>query len=531
MNTFVVLFCGELAPFALEPFAGGDSAFIRSLRAASSFAGNGSVLVCAARSRNSGYPAADPARLEALIAESGVSAGVHVEERWTTELFYSVLDREAGNADHAALFFGDCPCIDLALSRTLMDRHLTYAAEYTFADGYPAGLSPDILARGILPVLVRLSAGETGAVTRTTVFDTIKKDINSFDIETDIAPVDVRHLRMTLACDTRQNFLVSEAFHDISAETYAAMVETRAGKLRTVPAFYGIQTSGGCPFACNFCPYPEASLSRGTAVTERTDFMNREDFSRIVDKIAEYSRTAVVSLSLWGEPARHPDVAGLVADVLKHDGLSVLIETTGIGWTTETLDTIAAAAAEAGPRMTSLPAITWIVALDAAEAGQYGTLRGIQDTDRANTLFVEALSCIDSLAVRFPDDVWPQFVRMNENEEQLEQFYRYWKEKLSRVIVQKHDSFCKTKPDRRVADLSPLKRNPCWHLKRDMSILIDGTVPLCREDVYAKTSFGNAFTDDLAAIWNGYHSVYEQQTACVYEGICGACDEYYTYNF
>ena len=379
---------------------------------------------------------------------------------------------------------------------------------------------------------MRLAAGETGPVTHTVVFDTLKKDINSFDIETDIAPVDVRHVRMALFCDTWQNTLICQAFPDITADNYAGLFSERSGKLRTVPAFYGIQVAGGCPFACSFCPYPEQSRTRsGKEVSERTDVMSREQFSALAEKIAVFSKTAVVSLSLWGEPARHPQIAELVADVLKHPGLSVLIETTGIGWKEETLDRIKQAVADCGARTTHFPPIIWIVSLDAAEAGLYGALRGIRDEREANALFSGALATIDSLARRFPADVWPQFIRMNENEEELEPFYRAWKEKLSRVIVQKHDSFCGFMSDRRVADLSPLKRTPCWHLKRDMSILIDGTVPLCREAVSVPESFGNAFTDDLSLIWNGYHSVYEQHAACVYEGICGACDEYYTYNF
>jgi spiro-SPASM protein len=122
-------------------------------------------------------------------------------------------------------------------------------------------------------------------------------------------------------------------------------------------------------------------------------------------------------------------------------------------------------------------------------------------------------------------------VRMNENETELEAFYRFWKEKIGQVIIQKHDSFCRTIPDRRVADLSPLVRHPCWHLKRDMCILSDGTVPFCREDLYASRSCGNAFTDEFAAIWDANRTLYEQHVRGVHEGMCGACDEYYTYNF
>jgi len=138
---------------------------------------------------------------------------------------------------------------------------------------------------------------------------------------------------------------------------------------------------------------------------------------------------------------------------------------------------------------------------------------------------------MESLCSRFPDSVWPQMIRMKDNEEELELFYRSWKEKLSRVIIQKHDHFCSTIQDRRVADLSPLVRRPCWHLGRDMSILIDGTVPLCREDLYAARSLGNALTDELEHIWNNGAPVYEQHLCGNYEGMCGACDEFYTFNF
>jgi spiro-SPASM protein len=86
-------------------------------------------------------------------------------------------------------------------------------------------------------------------------------------------------------------------------------------------------------------------------------------------------------------------------------------------------------------------------------------------------------------------------------------------------------------PDRKVADLSPLQRFPCWHLKRDMPILIDGTVPLCREDVRAGTRWGNAFDDDLAAIWGRGLELCAAHLSSKYPGICAGCDEYYTYNF
>jgi spiro-SPASM protein len=131
----------------------------------------------------------------------------------------------------------------------------------------------------------------------------------------------------------------------------------------------------------------------------------------------------------------------------------------------------------------------------------------------------------------FGDKLYIQSVRMKDQEEYLEKFYRSWKEKGFNVIIQKHDHFCGVLPDLRVTDLSPVKRFPCWHLKRDLNILIDGTVPMCREDLKRESVFGNIFTDNLEQIWNNGNGLYAIHLSGEYPEICRECDEYYTYNF
>jgi spiro-SPASM protein len=174
--------------------------------------------------------------------------------------------------------------------------------------------------------------------------------------------------------------------------------------------------------------------------------------------------------------------------------------------------------------------VNWILSLDAAGSACYGVAHGVP-TDKGDSMLREAVSVTGQLMELFPGAVWPQMVRMNENEIELEPFYRFWKEKAGRVIVQKHDGFCGTIENRRVADLSPLVRHECWHIKRDMCILIDGTVPMCREDLYANNTAGNAISGEFAVIWQKAGAVHEQHVKCIYEGMCGACDEYYTFNF
>jgi len=525
MKSLVALFAGSLTPHAREPLPRGQSALDRALSWAVSVPDAARVLVFA-RTGDGPFPA--PA--------GGSAPEVVAAEVWTASSFFSRLERESEGFDHVLVAWADCPFLDGELTRTLLDRHLQYAAEYTFADGYPVGLAPDILARGIVPVLSRLARESETPVSRTAVFEAIKKDINSFDIETELAPTDLRQLRLTLACDLKRNALLCSRLDGITGKNYAEIVAERPDALRTLPAFYNVQVVGRCPQECSYCPYPAFSrsgtgISPGVPATERADFMLAADFAALVAKIAAFSEDAVVSLSLWGEPSLHPDAPELVRAVLMHPGLSVLIETTGLGWKDADLESIARIASAAPTRPGGQNPVNWVVSLDAVGGSCYAAARGIADPARADRDLREGVARVERLLSLFPGAVWPQTVRLNENEAELEAFWRFWKQRAGRVIVQQHDHFCGSIPDRRVADLSPLVRNPCWHLKRDMAILIDGTVPLCREDLYSVHYQGNALKENLADIWANAAARHAQHAHHEYEGLCGSCDEYYTYNF
>jgi len=528
MKSLVVLFAGELTGYAFETSFNGSSAFKDSIVRSGRFPDVARILILTRNDIVKRYP-------DAFGKDLPSGAEYLERDSWDAISFFECISKEAEGFARVFISWADCPFLDPAFTAILHEKHVKYAAEYTFADGYPYGLCPEILDRGILPVLAKLSEGKQTAVTRNIIFDTIKKDINSFDIETDIAPTDLRHLRLELACDTKRNTMLCKSLEGITAANYGDVIKTRAESLRTLPAFYAVQIVGKCPFECAYCPYPAFCLSGkgkspGLSATKRTDTMQLSDFSLLVKRIAEFSGDAVVSLSLWGECSFHPEIASFVECVLAYPGLSVLIETTGLGWQKSALVKMAEVVSAAVPRTNGQKPVNWIISLDAVGSGCYGLAHGINSAE-ADNLIREAISTTEKLQILFPGTVWPQIVRMNENEVELETFYRFWKEKYAQVIVQKHDHFCKSIIDRRVADLSPLTRNPCWHIKRDMCILLDGTVPSCKEDLYAERSYGNALADRLSDIWERTGAVYTQHTKCNYEGMCGACDEYYTYNF
>jgi spiro-SPASM protein len=436
-----------------------------------------------------------------------------VRDRWTIADFMRELARAGEGVDDVFYFFADCPFLDIEVSRRMHANHRRYFADYTFADGFPYGLTPEILTKDTIGRLQALAGEGQGAPDRETIFTLIKKDINSFDIETEISPVDMRMLRVSLCADTERNFLLLRRIVDNGgrdAKSACALLGEKPEILRTLPAFFPIQIVERCPHACAYCPYPVV----GGDILSKSGFMRVESFSALLGKIASFAGEAVIDISLWGEPALHPRIYDMVAAVLEHPSLDLVIETSGVGWEPGIFSKI-------GKTLPRSP--TWIVSLDATNEELYRMLRG--------NGFAEAHRSAEELISLFPAHTWVQAVRMKENEDDLEKFFKSWKARTENVIVQKYDSFSGLLPDRKVADLSPVRRFPCWHLKRDMAVLVDGTVPLCKEDVRVGTRLGNAFEEDLGLIWNRAQEAYRSHLSGVYPGICAACDEYYTYNF
>jgi spiro-SPASM protein len=475
-----------------------------------------------------------------------VFEGIHIERRaiWTVKDLLEALAAHSEGFDLTYFAWADCPFLDPELAKRLADRHLRYAAEYSYADGWPYGIAPELLSPGTAAILAKIfSDNDNGPVERDTLFSVIQKDINAFDIETEISSVDLRCHRLKLCADNKRNLLLLRRFIQDKVPDTAAIERIIAEKpeiLRTLPAFYPIQVYGGCPQACAFCPWPK----KGGAITERRDYMEAGLFDSLLEKITAFSGDAVIDLSLWGELSLHPQKMELIEMVLRRPELALIIETSGIGWKDDELDKCAALAKTAGGRASPSGKnkfrLSWIVSLDTADPARYREIRG--------TGFAEANDLAKKLLGLFPKDAYVQAVRTAGAEDDIEKFYRSWNEitpNTSNIIIQKYDDFCGFLPRKQASDLSPVQRQPCWHIMRDMPVLIDGTVPLCREQIVGNAqNLGNAFTEPsanaganaLEVIWERGRRFYTEQAGQMpggkkYDSLCEGCDEYYTYNF
>jgi len=491
---------------ALVSLAGGADAFTRSLERALSFG------------EAQGY---SPASLT-VIADSeaplpAVASGVtRVHPRDSSlPAFIEALEALSEGCDALFLVPGDAPFWDQALGGRLLEVHRRYVAEYTFADGFPEGLAPEVVSREILPALLELARRNPEVTERRTLFEILQKDINAFDVETELSVEDMRMLRVVLRCDTRRNRLlcdrVAGALEDpgtkSGADEISGFLLSHQHYLRTLPAFLTVQVTTAVSQEPFYLPHPFPFEGEGR-------HMSPGDFETLSRAFYQFAPDSVVHISTWGEVGCHAEVAALLDVTNRVDCPRFLVETSGVGWKSEDLERILSG---------RYPKVTWIVCIDAYSEEVYRRIRGEG--------YAEAIDFASRLLERFPNSVYLQSTRMEENEEDLESFYREWKKRTENVIIQKYDHFSGRLPDRRVVDNAPVVRLPCWHLKRDLSVLVDGSVPLCREDLGKDHSLGNALEEPLQAIWMRGESYYQLHVNGDYPALCKKCDEYYTFNF
>ncbi|MFW5688726.1 MAG: spiro-SPASM protein [Spirochaetota bacterium] len=405
----------------------------------------------------------------------------------------------------------DQPFLNAELTARLVRRHREYLAQYTFADGYPHGLAPELVARSAIAHL-RSLAGDA-PVTRAGLFPIVQKDINRLDVETELSAVDQRLLRLELAVNTRGNLLLCQRLAEdapTAIDEWPAHVEARRLAHRTRPAFVSVQIVEQEVHRLAYSPYP----TMRDDVLAPGRIMERARFESLVHEVKRFAPEAVVQVSLWGEASLHPELRALVDAVLDSPSLSLLVETSGVGWSD---------ADRAHLFAIDDPRLMVIVGLDTISPELYARIRGAG--------FEEAVRFAEEAVGALGGRAWVQAVRSELTEPELDAFFRHWREKTSNVIIQKYDHFSGRLPQRKIGDISPLRRFPCWHLQRDLYVAVDGRVPLCREDIAGEHVLGNVFTDGIESVWAAAAGHFADHVEGRYRSICEACDEYYTYTF
>jgi spiro-SPASM protein len=145
--------------------------------------------------------------------------------------------------------------------------------------------------------------------------------------------------------------------------------------------------------------------------------------------------------------------------------------------------------------------------------------------------WAHVLARLDHLIEKIPkSQIYIQTPRIQELDSEIEEYHQFAKKKGIQTIIQKYNRYIDLMPEKRVSDLTPIERNFCWHLVRDMQIQFDGQVTFCKQ---SQSSIGNLNQKSLIEIFQSQmiHSFNQYQNHLQDIPVsCANCDEWYTFN-
>lgn len=419
-------------------------------------------------------------------------------------------------AKNISLVYGDSPLLDYKVSNQLFKLHLDNFAEYTFGDDYPEGITAEFFNFDFLEKIITFQSKKPEIDSRK-IFNCTNADINQFYVEVDLPEIDISRKRLNLTASSERNLelikrIVSHCDGEFFFDKLPGIIENNPEILRIFPKYVEIELTNECNLKCSFCPIN--IISRPVA---RMDF---ELYKKIIDELSSTFDDIIVCLSLYGEPTLHKDLIPMINYNLENKIKSTILETNGVTFGKNIAD-----------ELTDIDSNRFqvIFGLDAVSEELYKRIKSGADLGTVTANIKYYLDKDERNLAR----TFLQIVKMKETLHEIDKFFGFWEPVTKNLILQKYNNFAGQLQDRKVADLTPLERIPCWHLQRDLVVFCNGDVPICKQDFQGTKILGNLKKETIKEIWARFLPIYNMDYRGDYSGfeLCSKCDEWYTYNF
>jgi radical SAM protein with 4Fe4S-binding SPASM domain len=254
-----------------------------------------------------------------------------------------------------------------------------------------------------------------------------------------------------------------------------------------------------------FSPGTHLELGRGE--------MTIETVRRILEQVSGVDDLRL-TLGGAGDPVLHSGFGAIVRMAAEAGIRAVHVESDWVDVSEEGLSACTSGAVDVAS-----------IHLPAAKAETYRRVMGVD----AMAAVIDNLRRLLSARRALPLIV-PTFMKCQENLEEMEVWYDHWIRVLGHAVIAGPGDFAGQIPDCAVADMSPPRRRPCGRLKNRMTILSDGTVASCEQDVLGRQAMGHVLREPLKEIWgNGFASIRDDHACGRFAArpLCGACREWH----
>lgn len=245
-----------------------------------------------------------------------------------------------------------------------------------------------------------------------------------------------------------------------------------------------LDTTNMCNLRCSMCGHRTMLRKQGK--------MSMALYRKIIDEIADADKNTRVWMTFFGESLllRHQ----LFWQILyaKRKGLSdVVINTNGT-----LLD-------EEASRCIIESGLDGIyIGIDAHDPTTYSKIRIGGDYQKTVANVSRLLELRHEMKSPSPQVV-VQFVEMEENTAEVDDFTRYWTKQGAIVKIRPKVTWAGTVAPYKMNLATNINRYPCYWLMRTMNICWNGDVVLCSVDFDARFVAGNVKNKSLKSVWNG----------------------------
>jgi spiro-SPASM protein len=125
--------------------------------------------------------------------------------------------------------------------------------------------------------------------------------------------------------------------------------------------------------------------------------------------------------------------------------------------------------------------------------------------------------------------VVPTFTKCPLNLAEMEPWYDQWLRVLGAAVISGPGDFAGQIPDHAVADMSPPRRQPCRRLGSRMTVLSDGRVVICEQDVLGRQSVGSIGEESIRAVWSRLRAIRSDHEQGLWDrhALCRTCREWH----
>lgn len=276
----------------------------------------------------------------------------------------------------------------------------------------------------------------------------------------------------------------SRAFRSpLGQHLYRLWIRHRIGQLRRRPPFVHIETTNWCNARCTMCSYPQMQRPKG--------YMSEELFQKLLADCREFG-VREANLQFLGEPLLDRRICERVRQA-RHAGLRVELVTNASLLTRDRGEELIRAGLD-----------HLRISFDGFSPQTFERIRLNLQFDKVRDNVLDFLETRRRLRAVHPR-LTLIFVRLAENQNEAEDFYRFWKDKVEHVLISHARDWA---GEMNLVQLGTtystnLPKPPCNHLWEEMVVLWDGRVTVCCDAYEGQLVVGDANRQTLRAIWQG----------------------------